>query len=177
MKSQNKKAIVAIIIFSFLFVLMLFIGFIVPTFFEGSTESNTIELNATINYIELIENEKENSYNIYTEEYHTSLVFSTKIMVDQNYIDYLQKGQIIIFRFEQVWAEQFNDMQFIYIVTLRTQDKEIITLDSYNKQFEINKANIKITAIVFSIILLLIIIQYILLLNNINIFKKGHRNR
>jgi predicted permease len=171
--NKSKKVTVALIIFIILFLMTVFIGFIVPLFFEKLTESNTIELTATVDNIEIIKIQNKYHYIINTSEYGKKLmVRNSKEIINIENFNNIKEGQIIIFRIEKQWAEKINEIEFVYIVTLKTEDEEVITFNSINAQHESDILKIRIAAVIFGAIFLSVSIHCILSLEGINILKK-----
>ncbi len=141
---------------------------------ETLSEENTTEYAAT--FISITITDSDDDYecrSIYTKEYGDKLAI-TYMKGDVNIadIDSLKAGQTIFFRIENVWADQFGEMPSFGILSLRTEEREIFSLSSSAKYQEQQFFRVKMTAVGFIPILLLLSIHCVLLLRGINVFKK-----
>lgn len=149
---------------------------------EGLSEINTTEHRATIKNYEINGTDNEKIGTLYTDEYNGRLLIShLEEVVDMNAFSNLQAGQTIYFRIQSVWEDKllnnFGENDFIYIVSLRTNETDIMPLSNYNKIVN-SERNAGITAgIVVSILLLFVFIHCILLLKGINILHKLKRQK
>ncbi|MCL2149985.1 MAG: hypothetical protein FWH51_03520 [Dehalococcoidia bacterium] len=148
---MKKAPLVLSIVFTFLFLICLYIGFVMPSHYEKPTEYNTVQLMATITSIEVV----NRGYKINTQEYRKSLNVAKQDIDIGEITDFV--GQIAIFRIEQIWANQLDEMVIMPpIVALNIQGKDIITLESYNKRLDDSFTKGKITTAVFGVIFLLL---------------------
>jgi len=92
--------------------------------------SNTTEYTVTINEIQPI-----TFYSISTNEYKAKFgIFSEKVIKDMDALNNLTKGQTISIRIKNADISNLNDTDdAIWIVSLSTDDKDIITLESFNE--------------------------------------------
>jgi hypothetical protein len=72
-----------------------------------------------------------------------------------------------------MWIDQFEKMRYIPIVSLRTQEKELVSLSSYNDYMAPQIFMATIAGIAVALIFLLISIHCILLLRGINVFRRS----
>jgi len=98
--------------------------------YQPVSESNTTEYTATIASIQPV-----TFYSITTEEYGAKFgIFFEDTVADMNALSNLSAGQIITFRIKNSDVSNLNNTnEIIYIVSLKTADTEIITIESYNK--------------------------------------------
>lgn len=117
---------IVILVFSFLF----FWGSTVfADVYRSLKESDTIEITATIKNINPI-----NFYTINVEEYNAGLcIYYQDIVLDMNEINNFSIGQEITFRIRLNERELLEDSSAkVEIVSLTSNESEIITLESYN---------------------------------------------
>jgi len=140
-------------LFFLFFMLMLLLFFIIPNIDERPTESNTVKLTATITHIEI--GTEKNGYVIYTSEYERKILVHNDDMAADEINSYI--GKVATFRIEQKWSEQWNNASFMPpIVALCIQDKDILTLESFNKRLDDSYRKGRITCAVFGGIFLLL---------------------
>ncbi len=133
---MNKLNIkIVILVISILF----FIGMIGLMIFmsqiDKQTEDTTTYYAATVTEIWI--NRIENSIyaEIHTKEYDSALQISTNITknINMNDVKDLKNGQKIFFRIENIKSDQMNKVDFINIVSLKTETKDIFSLEDYNR--------------------------------------------
>lgn len=131
---MKKKKLIVIMILCQIFFLGMIGNLIVMHFIDKKTEENTTEFEATISEVDIKNEGEDISIKIDTEEYGSLLYISPSISekIDMNSINNLPKGQTIFFRIEDHMIEQFGEVYFCNIVSLRTTETEIISLTSYN---------------------------------------------
>lgn len=155
---RNKKTI---IFFTFVcwFVLFVFIGlYIFLNSIDKQTTKNTTEYIATVEKV-LVTNTRQNVYiEIYTQEYNTSLYISTNISKKINIknFSFLKKGERIFFRVSNDISEDFNELEFCNIISLKTSDKEFFSLENYNEYMRLSAFPARIVCIVISTIMLIV---------------------
>lgn len=148
---MNKKLKIAGIVFSILSILFLLVGF-VPLFYPELTTNNTTEFEATFLSYEL----KDNSTYIRTEEYNTNLIIADNEQIDNiNELTSLNPNTKIYFRIENEFLSNLQSSEFIYIVSLRTETGDILTLESYNNEYLNSKKIAQNTAFIFTGIFLI----------------------
>ena len=131
-KSKSKIAIM--IVSLLLFVAM--IGLIISmSKIDKQTEDTTKLYTATVIGVDFA-NTGENMFaEIKTKEYNTSLYISTNISknIRMDDVRNLRSGQTIFFRIENIKVQQMNKIEFINIISLKTDTKDILSLEEYNK--------------------------------------------
>lgn len=123
------------------------------------TTDNTTECNATVHYI-AISDTNERYAEIYTNEYQFSLYISTNIFkqLDVSELSLLSEGTRIYFRVDNVNKDSMYDSQFCPIVSLKTDNQDIISLDTYNQLLKKSMIPTNIVVILILIVLLFCII-------------------
>lgn len=123
---------------------------------DKQSPDNTSEYTATITYTQ-ISGTGENVYiQIFTNEFTCSLQISHDIamQIDHEKISGMKSGDKICFRIESTYAGQLNEVAFVPIVSLATDDAEILSLQTYNRYMAEIVRPAKITGIVAIILLL-----------------------
>ena len=170
---KQKIFTIVILIMSLWLILGGIAGLTVMTNIEKPSDDNTIEFMATVKNVEIRVLNSSKDGVVRTEEYSTILVVpNVEKTVDINDFNNLQSGQTIFFKIDNIWADQFEEMMGCQIVSLRTEKKEILTLNSYNEYKGRREFRAVLTVIIFCPILLLISIHCILLLNGVNVFRR-----
>ena len=146
---KGKKFIIGIVFFIFFAGISLFIAFS-PVFDKKIGYEDTVEHSATINDLVL----KDALYEIIIAEYPCAITVNKSEIIDDNSIQKLRSGEIIIFRIPKFYDELLDDnnIQSVPIVSLKTEDTIIVSLESQNKIEDQAFFKVRITAIVFSII-------------------------
>ncbi len=80
----------------------------------------------------------------------------------------LQKGQTIFFRIENNMIEQFGEVYFCNIVSLRTTETEIISLTDYNTYIHAAAFPARVTGIVFAGVFLAVFLYCIFKIKKIH---------
>jgi hypothetical protein len=121
---------------------------------DKKTETNTTELMGTIAKVENIDTGESLYIEIYTTEYKCALYISSRVSkaIDKDDINDLKKGQTIFFRVENNNLEDFDTRNFSNIVSLKTTEKEILSLSSYNEYAQNAAFPARITCIVIAFI-------------------------
>lgn len=98
------------------------------------TTKNTSEYIATVERSDITNTGEDLSIEIFTEEYNIPLYVSTNISskIDVSLIESMTNSDTIIFRVENHLYEQIWAMDFLSIVSLKTSDNDIFSLDDYN---------------------------------------------
>jgi len=170
---KRKNLAVVALIFSLLFFFGAVAGLIVASTVEKISEKNTTEYTATVINAKTEKSETSEYGEIYTEEYGTKLLVPlSKELVDKDDFTNIQAGQTIFFRIDNVWVEQFEQVDFIYIFSLKTAEKELLSLGSYAEYREHRNFWVRVVDIIVIPIFLLISIHCILLLKGINVFRR-----
>ena len=71
---------------------------------------------------------------MYVEEFDCGLLFSFDEIISEDYLSELQPGAKITVRISDIWKEILSnsDAGIIYLVALKTDSQEIVTLESHN---------------------------------------------
>ena len=138
--------IVSYVLFAMIIALMIFISKI-----DKQSNATTTVYVATVSDVKVVDNGKNVFAEIYINEYSNHLYVSTNVAkrIDLDSIRDLN-GQIIFFGIENTKVPQMNEVDFVDIVSLKTETKEIFSLEKYNEC--INKATqpARITALLFA---------------------------
>ncbi len=133
------------------------------------TENNTTLYSATISKVE-INNEMMN-VKIWVNEYDYYLTiprFISEEIIDEAWN--LQIGQKIFFRIENFKVDAINSTELINIVSLKTENEDIFTLDEYNKIFKHESIPTQIAATIVAL-LSMVSIGYCIVSNKKNAAK------
>ena len=101
---------------------------------DNLTTQNTSEYIATVERSDIKNTGEDLSIEIFTEEYDIPLYVSTNISskIDVSLIKSMTNSDTIIFRVENHLYEQIGTIDFLNIVSLKTSDNDIFSLDDYN---------------------------------------------
>lgn len=126
------------------------------------SEKNTCELIATVEYISVPTSQNQIA-TIYTEDFNCPLYIYGDIFsnLDSDKYNSLSKGSTIYFRVNKSLVQNINNIAFCYIVSLRTDENVIFSIDNYNEWQGQSVRNANITAIVFVLILISLCIYFI----------------
>ena len=165
---MNRNIVIATLIVSLTFFLVMGAGLIAENIIKKPSEDNTTEFASTVKSLAV---EGNGQYGIiYVEENEAELIIDFNI-IDIDDFNTLQAGQTIIFRVETIWLKHFEAGEFMHIVSLRTEEEEILSLSRYNEKKD-NRPYIMKQLIFLGPLFLLISIHCILLLKGINVFQK-----
>jgi len=140
---------------------------------ERVSESNTTEFRATIARIEMPNPNTGECGIIHTEQYKTMLTLAQiDRIIDMDDFMELEVGQEVFFRIDSAWLGHFEEMNAITIVSLRTDEKEIASLNSYSDLKQKENHMLSVQAMVISLLFLLLSVHCVLLLRGINIFRR-----
>lgn len=140
---------------------------------ESHSEKNTTEFVATVMRVEIVGEGTYKRCIIHSEEYGDKLdTYNIRGIVDMSNFTSLNSNQTIYFRTKNSWVNQFEEMSFIPIVSLRTEEKEIVSLSSYNEFMAPSLYSATIAGIVVTTIFLLTSIHCVLLLKGFNVFHR-----
>ena len=125
---------------------------------DQQTESSTTLYTATVNYVDVESTGKYVFTEIHINEYDTYLLITTSISkrIATDQIKALKKGQVIVFRIENIKVEQMNEVEFINIVSLKTASNNILSLDEYNNYMNSAAYPARVASIVLSLAFLLL---------------------
>ncbi len=114
------------------------------------TEKETKEFIATITDIKITNTGKNFSAEIYTKEYDSFLYVSNSVCnrIGIDTINALKAEERIFFRVENINSTQINKVDFINVVSLRTDKKSIFTLEEYNEFMHISAKPARIASVV-----------------------------
>ena len=119
-------------------VCVVMIGFLVTMYPEDKVQkSDTVELEATIRHIELTGQYEKYNINIYTEEFNNSLTILSEAAQNID-VNELNAGEKIIFRIPTEVEEYLNKEGLVYLVSIRIQESELLSMADYNVQISKN---------------------------------------
>lgn len=155
--------IVTLILCAVLFLITL--GLSIFTFkADRQSENTTAYYQATIKSVEIVESSDVKYAQIYTDQYRTVLYITSNIYdsIDKSCLKTLTEGEAIYFRINNEKSKQFNKVEFLDIVSLKTDDAEIFSLDDYN--FYVSKSIFpaRLLCIVLSAVFLLMFVLLII---------------
>ena len=132
---------------------MLFISLYVSTTVEKYDDLNTEEHQATVARIETDSKECK----IYTYQYNCVLSIQLEEIIYDNYLVELYNGANITFRIPEFYDYRLQDerIESLVIVSLKTDNAAIVTLESHNKMLEKEYYKLKIIGLVFTVLFLL----------------------
>lgn len=149
----NKKKLIISIIFLLLSVIFVGISFMPSIYSNKATLNNTTVIQVTLSSIEI----KDDSCIINTEEYGSKLIVrNLEEFIDKESISDIPPKTILFVGIDNSKLDNIESSSFIFIVSLETEAKGLITLDSHNMIIEKSEKTIQITSIVFSIIFFII---------------------
>lgn len=155
MRNDDMKKNINIILLFSAFVLLGTIGIIFSMIhIDDQTDNTTTYYSATVFKVEITNIKEDTFAEIYTKEYESNLRLSTNICENININDVrnLKNGQKIFFRIENLKSEQMNKVEFINIVSLKTEEKDIFTLDDYNNYISAAAYPTRIASIVVALL-------------------------
>ena len=102
---------------------------------DKQTEDTTTLYTATVTDVNITNTQKNIFIEINTKEYNTALHISTNISknIEIEDVKKLKNGQTIFFRIENTQVHQINEIEFVNITSLKTNTKDILSLEEYNK--------------------------------------------
>jgi len=133
--------------------------------------SNTVEESATVTSVKINEN---GQYEISVEEFNAVLYTDSEAVIDKNDMQ-LSKDEKITFRMPKSFLFILNnpDVDRIFIVSLKTEEKEIVTLKSYNENVtEKRELKLKIISSITAVITSLGFILSLIKILHLNKIKK-----
>ncbi len=132
---KKLKIKIVIMIVSLLFFVAT-IGLIVSmSKIDKQTEDTTTFYTATVIDVEVTDTGENIFAEIHTKEYNTSLHISTNISkkIRMDDVKNLSNGQTIFFGIENIKVQQMNKVEFVNITSLKTDTKDILSLEEYNR--------------------------------------------
>lgn len=160
---MSKSTINVIIMFLSLLFFCGTIGLIITMCEIGMlTEEKTTELIATVIDTELTNTGTDVFAEIYTKEYDTSLLISNNICnyMETDKLSDLKTGDTIFFRIENANLEQINVVDFINIVSLRSDRKNIFSLKEYNEIMSISAQPAQVVSVIVAIFFLVVFLSF-----------------
>ena len=151
MSNPNKRNIIICVVFGIVSIATMLIGLvIVPMFDEKGIEIGEEEFEATISSVSRVDKD----YLIATNEYSCKLLVGYDVLVDKRADINLSTGEKIFFKLIKLENNPLNDPQIkqVFVVALRTQTDDIVTIDSYNAKQKESFQTIKMTALIASAI-------------------------
>lgn len=169
---KQKKIITVIGIIS----LLIFGGIIANIFImntkQNLSETNTTEFLGTVKNVATTGTGSDEYGVLCTMEYEAKLyIYHINDFIDTSEFINLQPGQLIYFRIENAWLDTFDEINFVNIVSLRTNEKDLISLNNYIKFMDKQQRNAIVISIVTAILFLLIFIYCMLCLKGFWIFR------
>lgn len=144
----RKKWIIGLIISLILSSCLWIIAFVGPKTDAIFKESDVVELEGTFKRIE----EKDDHYLISLQEAPFQLFIGKKEILCLEDLINLSEGETIYFGILKVVANSINSLDTIRVITLRIEEKNIITLESYNNVDQQISKKMKIGCIIGGII-------------------------
>ncbi len=143
---KQKKIITVIGIIS----LLIFGGIIANIFImntkQNLSETNTTEFLGTVKNVATTGTGGDEYGVLCTMEYEAKLyIYHINDFIDTSEFINLQPGQLIYFRIENAWLDTFDEINFVNIVSLRTNEKDLISLNNYIKFEKISKQFLDLT--------------------------------
>jgi len=124
---------------------------------DGTREENTRQFSATVDYAAVKEGHEDVRVEIYVKEYSASLYIDPNVSNNVNVEDFrsLKAGDKISFRIENYNDyDELNNGVFVPIVSLKTLEKDIFTLNDYNTYVSTEMKNAKIASLIMMLVFL-----------------------
>lgn len=147
-KTRKKLTIAFLIVCLILSGLLLFIAlYVVST--TVVNEKNTVEHTATVSRVET----SGNFCTIYVLQYPCGLIITLDEIVCDNYLSELQPDGYITFRVPDDYENWLTEggIQYLYIVSLQTENADIVTLESHNASTAESRKRGRITGCGFAV--------------------------
>ena len=148
-----KKPKIIVIIFILLFVAT--VGVIISmSDIDKQTEEETTFYTATVMNVDVADTGKNIFVKIRTQEFQTYLYISTNIgkSISIEEVRNLKNGQTIFFGIENKYVQQMNKVEFVSITSLKTETKDIFSLEEYNKYIKNSAYPVRIASIVAALL-------------------------
>ena len=151
MAESNKKNIVLSIICFTFSIILLIIGFIVPLFVDIDIEVNTNEFEGTFVNVE----KKTDSYLISVEEYSCKLFVDSNVLLANGELSEINIGEKIYFKIIKTQEKLLENpkIEQIFVVSLRTESRDFVTLESYANNEKNKLQIIKTSCVIGSTVL------------------------
>lgn len=153
--NKAKRNIVFMILFLFLFLVIIGL-LIVSDVIDKQTDDTTTLYTATVSRVDVTDTGNAVSVDIYTREYNTSLYLTPTVCeyIKTEDLRDLNAEETIFFRIENMKVKQMNEVGFLDIVSLKTDKKEIFTLEQYNQYMRDTACPTRITGFLFAFVFL-----------------------
>ena len=116
---------------------------------ELLSDSNTTEFSATVTRIEILESSYEKTFVIHTKEYGDKIRIHLKTeFTESDDINNIGIGETIHFRVKNIWVENLDSLSFFEIVSLKSEKKEIISVDEQNEKILSQRQQATITSVI-----------------------------
>ena len=125
---------------------------------DKQTEDTTTFYTATVISVDVTDAGENSFADIQTKEYNTALHISTNISknMGMDEVRNLSNGQKIWFGIENTKAQQMNKVEFVTITALKTDTKEILSLEQYNQYIHDSAHPARIASVVMACFFLVI---------------------
>lgn len=167
-KNRNKACIALTIIFVIISGVLLFMAVTFPKkFFEDYIGLNTVEYRLTVKSVET----DDKSCTVFVEEFDCGLLFDFKEIICEDYLKELKPGVKIDIRILEMMEESFfiPDVERIFLVAIKTDNKEIVTLESHRAIVEKKYKNMSVIGYIwFSVFIVLSVVCFVLSIRNPN---------
>lgn len=165
---MQRKHKLLLIITMFVFIIM--IGLLISMYqIDSQTPSNTTEYIATVSKLKIVETGKDSYIDVYTDENKYYLYVLPHVCKHINIESLnINEGDKIIYRVENNKLKQLDKVEFVNIVSLQTEKKEIFSLSDYNTYTNIIAKPPRIVACILAVTCLLNIILIISKTNPLN---------
>ena len=173
---KNKKIVVSVLIISLLFFFGSVAGATVASIIRNPAEEDTTEFSATVVHVEIKKVGRDERSIICTEEYGDKLMLpNSRLAIDSDDLSGLEAGETVFVRIDNVWWDQFEEARVMYILALRTAEKEIVSLSDYCEYMDAQYSKARLTAMLLGPLFLLVSIHCVLLLKGVDAFRKFRR--
>ena len=145
-----KKNIIISVVFSFFVIVSLFAVFVVPNLKDTEISITQKEYEGTVVNCEKV----KNGYLIEIIEYNSIKLFLSEIAISKNWeYDSLVAGEKVFFRFNMLNEPLEESLsEELFIITIRTKDKDIITMEGFYNWEEYQLKGIRKTGVTIAII-------------------------
>lgn len=156
---KSKKRVPVILCFVFFLGM---IGLLVSMYSADKQTDKTVTVySTTVSDVGIIDHEKSFSVYIFSKEFPPLYIAITP---DQTAcledVRALQPGQTIVFSVENYRNEKVNQALFVPIVSLKTEQKDILTLENYNEMTHRTFIPMRISGVVAATVFLLLAVFF-----------------
>ncbi|MCL2751694.1 MAG: hypothetical protein FWE62_02945 [Firmicutes bacterium] len=173
-KFANPRAyrkLTSAVILAALCVLFVVLAFTVPRRLEPLSTENTTELTATV--VSVTSGANNTSYTIKTQEYGDKISVNSWVVVDIAALVNLEAEQKIYFRIEKKFAEKIEAETSLKTVALRTDSKNIITLESAGKIYDFDDRALTMLFMIWGVLFMTAAVLFFLSFKGIRLGKKA----